>query len=114
MKRVMAALMVVVMVVSLVGCGDKISAEVKDTMKEYESLCDEYCEVATKATDNSLEAAAEILQIASKLSDLQKKVEEISEKDLTDEEKKYITEVVERCQKKVQDAMNLWNNRNNE
>lgn len=106
MKRVMAALMVVVMVVSLVGCGDKISAEVKNTMKEYESLCDEYCAAAKKAADgNSLEAASEILQIASKLGDLQEKVQKLSEKNLTDEEKDYITEVVDRCTKKVQDAM---------
>lgn len=108
MKRIMAALMVVVVVVSMVGCGDKISAEVKNTMTEYESLCDEYCEAAKKAADGkSLEAASDILQISSKLNDVQVKVQNLSKKDLTEEEKKYVTEVAERCTKKVQDAMKL-------
>lgn len=108
MKRFMAALMVVVMVVSLVGCGDKISADVKNTMTEFESLCDEYCEVAKKAANgDSLEAASDVLQIMSKLSDVQKKVDELSKKNLSQEEKDYIIEVAERGQKKVQDAMKL-------
>ncbi len=106
MKKVMAVLMVVVMVVSLVGCGDKISADVKNTMNEYESLCDEYCEIAKKAANgDTAEAAADAVQIMSKLSDVQKKVDELSKKDLSQEEKDYILEVAERGQKKVQDAM---------
>lgn len=111
MKRIIAALMVVIVVVSLVGCGDKISADVRNAMKEYESICDEYCAAAKKATDgNQIEAASDMLQILSKLSDVQKKIEDLSEKNLSDEEKKYITETVERCQKKVQEAMDSLKN----
>lgn len=106
MKRIMAALMVIVVVVSLVGCGDKISAEVKNTMKEYETLCDEYCAVAKKAAEgNSLEAAADVMQLLSKLNDVKEKVENLSKKNLTEQEKKYITEIAERCTNKVQEAM---------
>lgn len=106
MKRIMAALMVVVVVVSLVGCGDKISDEVKNTMTEYESLCDEYCEFAKKVADgNVLESTNDILQISSKLSDIREKVENLSAKNLNEKEKKYIAEVAERCRKKVQEAM---------
>lgn len=111
MKRVMVALMVVVMVVSLVGCGGKISADVRNAMKEYESICDEYCAAAKKAADgNQIEAASDMLQILSKLSDVQARIEKLSEKNLNDEEKNYILEVQERCEKKVTDAMNSLKN----
>lgn len=111
MKKVLSVLMIVIVVVSLVGCGDKISAEVKNTMSEYESICDEYCATAKKASNgDTLEAAGDLMQLASKLSEVKEKVESLSKKNLSDEEKKYVTEVAERCISKVQEAMKSFQN----
>lgn len=108
MKKVMAVLMVVVMAVSLVGCGDKISADVKNTMTEYEAICDEYCELVDKITNGeAADAASGYLEILPKLSSIQQKVDELSKKDLSKAERDYILEVAQRGQKKVQDAMKL-------
>lgn len=100
--------MVIVVVVSLVGCGDKISAEVRDSVKEFESICDEYCEIAKKvANGDSIEATSDLLAFLPKLSTAQEKVQNLTKKNLSDEEKEYVIESLERCKNKVDEATKM-------
>lgn len=106
MKKIFSVLMIVVVVISLVGCGNKISSEVKNTMSEYESLCDEYCEVVKKATSgNNSIPIGDLTALTTKLNDLKAKVQKLMTKDLSEAEKSYILEVSERNKTKVQAAM---------
>lgn len=98
--------MIVIVVISLVGCGDKISAEVKNTMKEFESLCDEYCDIVKKITSGDTSVKLDDLtSLSTKLNEVKQKAEKLKTKDLNDEEKEYIKEVSERSMTKVQTAL---------
>ncbi len=106
MKKIFSVFIIVVVVISLAGCGKKISSEVKKTMSEYESLCDEYCDVVKKATSgNDSVSMGDLTTLTTKLNDVKAKVEKLMAKDLSEEEKSYIMEVSERCINKVQAAL---------
>lgn len=106
MKKIFSVFIIVIVAFSLTGCGKKISAEVKKTMTEFESLCDEYCDVVDKVISGSNSVTmSDLSSLTTKLNDVKAKVEKLKTRDLSDDEKTYILDVSERSMNKVQAAL---------
>ncbi len=81
-----------------------IRPDVKEAIDSYEAFIDTYCEFMKKADYGDMAWLAEYAKYMSKLSDYEKKMDAIKEKDLTKAENDYYLEVLMRCSKKMLDA----------
>ena len=81
-----------------------IRPDVKEAIDSYEAFIDTYCEFMKKADYGDMAWLAEYAKYMSKLSDYEKKMDAIKEKDLTKAENAYYLEVLMRCSKKMLDA----------
>lgn len=81
-----------------------IRPDVKEAIDSYEAFVDTYCEFMKKADYGDMAWLAEYAKYMSKLSDYEKKMDAIKEKDLTKAENDYYLEVLMRCSKKMLDA----------
>ena len=81
-----------------------IRPDVKEAIDSYEAFIDTYCEFMKKADYGDMAWLAEYAKYMSKLSDYEKKMDAIKDKDLTKAENDYYLEVLMRCNKKMLDV----------
>ena len=82
-----------------------IRPDVKEAIDAYEAFIDEYCEFITVYSDDptNAELIAEYLEFMVKLEEEERKIDAL-DKDLTEEEDVYYTEVLLRCSEKLNEA----------
>lgn len=82
-----------------------IRPDVKEAIDAYEAFIDEYCEFITVYSEDptNAELIAEYLEFVVKLEEEERKIDAL-DKDLTEEEDVYYTEVLLRCSEKLNEA----------
>ncbi len=82
-----------------------IRPDVKEAIDAYEAFIDEYCEFVTVYSEDptNAELIAEYLEFVVKLEEEERKIDAL-DKDLTEEEDVYYTEVLLRCSEKLNEA----------
>lgn len=80
-----------------------IRPEVKEAIDSYEAFVDEYVEFMKKfnSSSNQAQLMMEYLDYISKLADFEKKIDELDDKELTEAETLYYSEVLLRCSQKL-------------
>ena len=82
-----------------------IRPDVKEAIDAYEAFIDEYCEFITVYSEDptNAELIAEYLEFVVKLEEEERKIDAL-DKDLTEEEDVYYTEVLLRCSEKLNES----------
>lgn len=83
-----------------------IRPEIKEAIDGYEAFVDEYCEFMKTYNSSDVTMLLKYTELLSKEIELSEKFEEIDDKDLTDAEALYYSEVSLRCSQKLLTAAN--------